>query len=77
MQLRLHKINKAYKNSCSKLSNIEFRMKNVLNLLRTQTELLKIQAEQSRRHRQVKRDVNLSIERLKGMIYRIAVTIYQ
>ncbi|XVN44050.1 MAG: hypothetical protein RCG16_08640 [Rickettsia hoogstraalii] len=28
-------------------------------------------------HRQVKRDVNLSIERLKGMIYRIAVTIYQ
>ncbi|XVN44384.1 MAG: hypothetical protein RCG16_02545 [Rickettsia hoogstraalii] len=29
------------------------------------------------RHRQVKRDVNLSIERLKGMIYRIAVTIYQ
>ena len=25
-------------------------------------------------HRQVKRDVNLSIERLKGMIYRIAVT---
>ena len=31
----------------------------------------------SERHRQVKRDVNLSIERLKGMIYRIAVTIYQ
>ncbi|XVN40910.1 MAG: transposase [Rickettsia endosymbiont of Argas persicus] len=28
-------------------------------------------------HRQVKRDVNLSIERLKGMIYRIVVTIYQ
>ncbi|XVN41158.1 MAG: hypothetical protein RCO49_00645 [Rickettsia endosymbiont of Argas persicus] len=46
-------------------------------LLRNTYLFLLVEIHLCDRHRQVKRDVNLSIERLKGMIYRIAVTIYQ